>query len=57
MTACLSQLKEQGTTANLHDLVNFQDFQELMGVPKYLQLEQQFGMESRDAPTRGTLTL
>lgn len=46
MTACLSQLKEQGTTANLHELVSFRDFQELMGVPKYLQLEQQFGMGS-----------
>jgi methylisocitrate lyase len=45
MTACLSQLKEQGTTANFRELVNFQDFQELMGVPKYWQIEQQFGIE------------
>ncbi|MCP6759128.1 MAG: oxaloacetate decarboxylase [Fischerella sp. CENA71] len=48
MTACLRQLKEQGTTANFHELVDFKDFQELMGVPKYLQLEQQFGKESQE---------
>ncbi|MFQ4145989.1 oxaloacetate decarboxylase [Chlorogloeopsis sp. ULAP02] len=43
MTACLRHIKEQGTTANLQDLVKFKDFQELMGVPKYLQMEKQFG--------------
>ena len=42
MTACLRQLKEQGTTANFQDLVSFKDFQELIGVSKYLQIEQQF---------------
>lgn len=42
MTACLSQLKAQGTTANFPDFVNFQEFQELIGVPKYLQLEKKF---------------
>lgn len=42
MTACLRQLKEQGTTANLKDLVTFKDFQELIGVSNYLQIEQQF---------------
>ncbi|MBH8555810.1 oxaloacetate decarboxylase [Nostocaceae cyanobacterium CENA357] len=42
MTACLRHLKEQGTTTNFPDLVNFQDFQELVGVPKYLQMEQKF---------------
>ncbi len=42
MTACLRQLKAQGTTANLKDLVSFKDFQELIGVSKYLQIEQQF---------------
>ncbi len=51
MTACLSQLKEQGTTANFHELVDFKDFQELMGVPKYLQLEQQFG--GRESQEKG----
>lgn len=42
MTACLRQLKTQGTTANLKDLVTFKDFQELIGVSNYLQIEQQF---------------
>jgi methylisocitrate lyase len=42
MTACLRQLKEQGTTVNFSDLVSFKEFQELIGVPQYLQLEQEF---------------
>ena len=42
MTTCLRQLKEQGTTANFQNLVSFKDFQELIGVSKYLQIEQQF---------------
>lgn len=42
MSACFRHLKEQGTTANFPELVNFKDFQELVGVPKYLQMEQDF---------------
>ncbi|MEH2143846.1 isocitrate lyase/PEP mutase family protein [Nostoc sp.] len=42
MTACFLHLKEQGTTTELPDLVSFQDFQELVGVPEYLQIEQKF---------------
>lgn len=42
MSDCFRHLKQQGTTANLQGLVNFQDFQALMGVPEYLQIEQQF---------------
>lgn len=42
MTACFLHLKEQGTTTELPDLVSFQDFQELVGVPQYLQIEQKF---------------
>ncbi|MFN6570323.1 oxaloacetate decarboxylase [Dendronalium sp. ChiSLP03b] len=42
ISACFRHLKEQGTTANFPDLVNFKDFQELVGVPKYLQIEQEF---------------
>ncbi len=42
MKACFQHLKQQGTTANLPNLVNFQDFQELVGVPEYLQIEQDF---------------
>lgn len=42
MNACFQHLKEQGTTADFPGLVDFKDFQELIGVPKYLQIEQQF---------------
>jgi methylisocitrate lyase len=45
MSACFRHLKEQGTTANFPNLVNFQDFQQLIGVPQYLQLEQQFAAD------------
>ncbi|AFY49217.1 PEP phosphonomutase-like enzyme [Nostoc sp. PCC 7524] len=42
LTNCLTHLKQQGTTANLNNLVNFQDFQELVGVPRFLQMEKKF---------------
>jgi methylisocitrate lyase len=42
MTACFRQLKEQGTTADFTQLVNFKDFQEFIGIPKYRQIEQEF---------------
>ncbi len=45
LTNCLTHLKQQGTTANFHDLVRFQDFQALVGVPQFLQMEKQFTVE------------
>jgi methylisocitrate lyase len=42
MSACFHHLKTQGTTANFPGLVDFQEFQKLMGVPEYLQIEQQY---------------
>lgn len=45
MNACFQHLKTQGTTANLPDLVTFKDFQELMGVPQFLQTEKRFAAE------------
>lgn len=42
MTDCLRQLKETGSTANLENLVSFQEFEQLIDVPKYRQIEQQF---------------
>jgi methylisocitrate lyase len=43
MNACFRHLQEQGSTANLSsNLMNFQDFQKLMGVPEYLQLEKEY---------------
>lgn len=42
LTACLRHLKERGTTAELKDLVTFKEFEQLIGVPHYRQVEQQF---------------
>ena len=42
MTDCLRQLKETGSTANLESLVSFQEFEKLIDVPKYRQIERQF---------------
>lgn len=49
MTACLRHLKEHGTTAHFQGLVEFKEFQELIGVPKYLQMEQQFAQNKDTA--------
>ncbi|MBD2361672.1 oxaloacetate decarboxylase [Anabaena minutissima FACHB-250] len=46
LTNCLTHLKQQGTTANFTDLVSFQDFQELVGVPQFLQMEKKFTLEN-----------
>ncbi|WP_414577408.1 isocitrate lyase/PEP mutase family protein [Anabaena sp. CCY 9402-a] len=46
LTNCLTHLKQQGTTANFTDLVNFKDFQELVGVPQFLQMEKKFTLEN-----------
>ncbi|ERT08091.1 2,3-dimethylmalate lyase [Lyngbya aestuarii BL J] len=45
MMDCLRQLKETGTTANLKNLVSFQEFEKLIDVPKYRQIEQKFDQE------------
>jgi methylisocitrate lyase len=42
MSNCFHHLQEQGSTANLSELMNFQDFQNLMGVPEYLQIEKEY---------------
>jgi methylisocitrate lyase len=42
MDICLRQLKQEGTTANLTDLMGFKEFQELIGVPKYLEIERSY---------------
>lgn len=46
LTNCLTQLKQQGTTANFNDLVSFEDFQQLVGVPEFLAMEKQFNVKS-----------
>ena len=42
MNVCFRHLKAQGNTDNLPGLMNFQDFQELMNVPEYLAVEQEY---------------
>ncbi|MBD2136241.1 oxaloacetate decarboxylase [Anabaena sp. FACHB-1237] len=41
MSNCFHHLKTQENTENLPGLMSFQDFQELMNVPKFLALEQE----------------
>lgn len=43
---CLSHLKENGTTSGLTDIVNFQEFEQIINVPYYKQLEKQFAVPS-----------
>jgi methylisocitrate lyase len=42
MTQCLRQLREKGTTAGFSNLVSFHEFEQIIEVPKYRALEQQF---------------
>ncbi len=42
MQSCLHHLKECGTTTGFEDLVSFQEFEQLIEVPHYQQLEQRF---------------
>ncbi|MDJ0797443.1 MAG: oxaloacetate decarboxylase [Calothrix sp. MO_167.B12] len=42
MAACFQSLKEQGTTANFDNMVNFEEFKELIGILQYQELEQKY---------------
>ncbi len=46
VTNCLRQLKTEGTTVNFKDLVTFKEFEKIIGVPKYREMEQQFTPEN-----------
>ncbi|MCT7949975.1 oxaloacetate decarboxylase [Ancylothrix sp. C2] len=46
MQTCFHHLKQNGTTTGLNNLVNFQQFEEIIDLPKYRQLEQQFSFEN-----------
>ncbi|WP_198013597.1 hypothetical protein [Crinalium epipsammum] len=41
IAACFRQLKEHGTTSG-NNLVDFHEFEQIIDIPKYRQLEQQF---------------
>jgi methylisocitrate lyase len=45
MANCFQNLKTQRNTVNVSDLISFQDFQELIGVPQYLQIEKEYQQE------------
>ncbi|MDJ0554972.1 MAG: oxaloacetate decarboxylase [Microcoleaceae cyanobacterium MO_207.B10] len=49
MMNCYRQLFENGTTAGLTDIVSFQDFEEVIEVPKYRQLERNFSVFSDES--------
>ncbi len=42
MMNCFQELKDKGTTTGFTELVNFQEFEEIIEVPKYREWEQQF---------------
>ncbi|WP_088242547.1 isocitrate lyase/PEP mutase family protein [Calothrix rhizosoleniae] len=42
MTACFQSLKEQGTTADFDNMVNFEEFKQFIGIPKYQELEEKY---------------
>ncbi|MGE5658049.1 MAG: isocitrate lyase/PEP mutase family protein [Actinomycetota bacterium] len=44
LTACLQHLRERGSTVDFKALVGFKEFEKLIGVPQYHQLEQQFAV-------------
>lgn len=46
MQTCFNHLKQNGTTTGLNNLVNFQQFEEIIDLPKYRQLEQQFSAKN-----------
>ncbi|HBE17283.1 MAG TPA: carboxyvinyl-carboxyphosphonate phosphorylmutase [Cyanobacteria bacterium UBA11149] len=44
MMNCLSHLRENGTTLGFNDLVSFQEFEEIIDVPIYRELEAKFAV-------------
>lgn len=45
MMSCLSHLRENGTTAGFNDLVSFQEFEQIIDVPGYRKLEEDFSID------------
>jgi methylisocitrate lyase len=46
MSNCFHHLKTHGNTENLPGLMNFQDFQNLMNVPKFLEVEEEYNINT-----------
>lgn len=45
MMTCLAHLRENGTTAGFNDLVSFQEFEQIINVPGYRKLEEDFSIK------------
>ncbi|HSC36012.1 MAG TPA: isocitrate lyase/phosphoenolpyruvate mutase family protein, partial [Thermodesulfobacteriota bacterium] len=42
--SCFAYLRENGTTAGYGDMLSFKDFEEIIDVPRYRELEKKFGV-------------
>jgi methylisocitrate lyase len=42
MEICFRHLKEHGTTSGLDNLISFMEFEKIVDVPKYRELEKKF---------------
>jgi methylisocitrate lyase len=42
--SCFAHLREHGTTAGYGDMLTFKDFEEIIDVPRYRELEKKFGV-------------
>ncbi len=49
MMNCYRQLLDNGTTTGFTDIVSFQDFEDIIEVPKYRQLEEKFSVSIDDS--------
>ncbi len=45
MINCFHQLKANGTTADLKDIIDFKEFEKIIEVPKYQQIEQRYQVD------------
>ncbi len=51
MEACFRYLKEYGTTDGFEDTLSFKEFEKLIDVPKYREIEKEFAVSTKDAST------
>lgn len=48
MMNCFQELKDTSTTSGFKELVNFQEFEQIINVPKYRQWEQEFSVSAEE---------
>jgi methylisocitrate lyase len=49
MEACFRYLKEHGTTAGFEETLSFKEFEKLIEVPRYRELEEKFAVSTQDS--------